>query len=251
MTNGIIMGSELGSFKAVSLSIGQAKKQNSEGQLPRFIVVGLKNAKSMFGKKQNVIIFEDDLSPEIFEVLGKYAQPSKDPRHQGSFDVSLIQFKQSSDYLENKEDWDTLLFLPGGQFQDYKLAKGPCYANDVDGKRIKDKAGNYVIKDSIQVFVQVKYMKPTENGGFETVYEDPFSLSKQGQRMEQRFFSEAYGGVDTVATGFDPLAGSFESGQQAQPQQQPVQQPVAPGMPQQPAMPGQPTQQPGLQNPPL
>lgn len=199
----------------------------------------------MFGKKQNVIVFEDDLSPEIFEVLGRYAQPSKDPRHQGSFDVSLTQFKQSQDYLENKEDWDTLLFLPGGQFQEYKLAKGPCYASDVDGKRMKDKAGNYVIKDSIQVFVQVKYMKPTENGGFETVYEDPFSLSKQGQRMEQRFFSEPYGGVDVNPMGFDPLAGS------SAPEQTVQTQPVAPGMPQQPAMPNQPVQQPVLNNPPV
>lgn len=245
--NGIIMGSELGSFKAVSISIGQAKKPNSDGLLPKFLVVGLKNAKSMFGKKQNVIVFEDDLSPEIFEVLGKYSKPSTDQRHIGALDVNLTQFKQSEDYMNDKEGWDTLLYLPGGQFQDYKLAKGPCYANDVNGNRIKDKAGNFVIKDSIQVFVQVKYMKPTDKGGFETTYEDPFSLSKQGQRMEQRFFTEAYSGVTTTSLGFDPLANAGSVDNQQAPQAPDPFAGIAPQAQQAAPIPGQ---QPQL-NPPV
>lgn len=53
----------------------------------------MKNKKSLLGKKQNVILFDDDLSPEIFAVLQKYATPSADPNHQGGFDVNLAQFK--------------------------------------------------------------------------------------------------------------------------------------------------------------
>lgn len=88
--NTIIPGAQIGAFKTISLSIGQAKKANRDGKISKFLVIGIKNKKSLLGKKQNVILFDDDLSPEIFTVLQKYATPSTDPNHQGDL-MSILQ----------------------------------------------------------------------------------------------------------------------------------------------------------------
>lgn len=233
--NQIIPGAQIGAFKTISLSIGQAKKANRDGKISRFLVIGMKNKKSLLGKKQNVILFDDDLSPEIFTVLQKYATPSADPNHQGGFDVNLANFKTGPEFTQDPDTWNQLLEFPGGCFEEYEFAKGPCYANQIDGSPTLDGNNQKVIRSSISVFVQIDFIDA--NGV--THYIEPYSKNAQGARMEQRFFRNPVEGTTTQQPAFDPT--SLMGGSQ-QPAQQPAQQQPAPQAPGAPgAAPQQPT----------
>lgn len=240
--NQIIPGAQIGAFKTISLSIGQAKKANRDGKISKFLVIGMKNKKSLLGKKQNVILFDDDLSPEIFTVLQKYATPSVDPNHQGGFDVNLAKFKTGPEFAQDPDTWGQLLEFPGGCFEEYEFAKGPCYANQIDGSPTLDGNSQKVIRSSISVFVQIDFIDA--NGV--THYIEPYSKNAQGARMEQRFFRNPVEGIATTQPAFDPT--SLMGGNQ-QPTQQPATQqsgmaasptPTAPPATGAPAAPGTP-----------
>lgn len=243
--NQIIPGAQIGAFKTISLSIGQAKKANRDGKISKFLVIGMKNKKSLLGKKQNVILFDDDLSPEIFAVLQKYATPSADTNHQGGFDVNLANFKTGPEFAQDPDTWGQLLEFPGGCFEEYEFAKGPCYANQIDGSPTLDGNNQPVIRSSISVFVQIDFIDA--NGV--THYIEPYSKNAQGARMEQRFFRNPVSKQSTAEqNAFDPTA--MMGTQQPTATQQPA--PQQPGMaapqvpPQQPATaPGAP-QAPGI-----
>lgn len=235
--NAIIPGSAIGAFKTISLSIGTAKKANREGKISKFLVIGMKNKKSLLGKKQNVILFDDDLSPEIFTILQKYATPSTDPNHQGSMDVNLANFKTSPEFAQDPETWNQLLEFPGGCFEEYEFAKGPCYANQLDGSLTLDGNNQKIIRSSISVFVQIDFI---DANGI-THYIEPYSKNAQGARMEQRFFRTPVDGQGTSQPAFDPtsLMGTSQpegaNAATAQPQPgvtQPQPTPTAPGAPQ-------------------
>lgn len=200
--NAIIPGAQIGAFRTISLSIGTAKKANRENKFSKFLVIGMKNKKSLLGKKQNVILFDDDLSPEIFEVLQKYATPSTDPNHQGGMDVNIVNFKTGPEFAQDPETWNQLLEFPGGCFEEYEFAKGPCYANSVDGSPTLDGNGQQVIRSSIAVFVQIDFIDA--NGV--THYIEPYSKNAQGSRMEQRFFRNAVGDQAATQSAFDPAS---------------------------------------------
>ena len=242
--NAIIPGAQIGAFKTISLSIGQAKKANRDGKISKFLVIGMKNKKSLLGKKQNVILFDDDLSPEIFTVLQKYATPSADPNHQGGFDVNLANFKTGPEFAQDPDTWGQLLEFPGGCFEEYEFAKGPCYANQIDGSPTLDGNNQPVIRSSISVFVQIDFIDA--NGV--THYIEPYSKNAQGARMEQRFFRNPVGQQPAAEqAAFDPTAmmGTQQPTATQQPApQQPMAAPQVP--PQQPATaPGAP-QAPGI-----
>lgn len=235
--NGIIPGAQIGAFKTISLSIGKAKKPNRDGKTSEFLVIGMKNKKSLLGKKQNVILFDDDLSPEIFTVLKKYATASVDPTHQGSFDVNLATFKTSPEFTQDPETWGQLLEFPGGCFEEYEFAKGACYANQVDGSPTLDGNNQPVIRSSVSVFVQIDFIDA--NGV--THYIEPYSKNAQGARMEQRFFRVPVSQSNTAEqNAFDPTAMIAASAPVA-PQQPAAQSPLPPNM--------QGQQQPAAQNP--
>ena len=239
--NQIIPGAQIGTFRTISLSIGQAKKPNAEGKMSKFLVIGMKNKKSMLGKKQNVIIFDDDLSPEIFQVLQQYSTPSTDPNHQGGFDVNIAKFKAGPEFATDPDTWGQLLEFPGGCFEDYEFAKGPCYANQIDGSPTLDGNNQPVVRSSISVFVQIDFI----GADGVTRYIEPYSKNTQGSRMEQRFFRNP---VDQQAAAgqstFDPTAmmntqqpAPAQNAQQIAAPQVPPQQPAAgQGAPQAPGL---------------
>ena len=196
--NGITQGAEISTFKTISLSIGQAKKPNRDGRISKFLVIGMKNKKSLIGKKQNVILFDDDLSPEIFEVLQKYATPSTE--RPGSFDINLADFKAGPEMASDPDTWGLLLEFPGGCFEEYKFQKGACFANQIDGTPTLDGNNKPVIRDSISVFVQIDFIDA--NG--ETHYMEPYSKDTQGARMEQRFFRNPVSPTQAGQNAFDP-----------------------------------------------
>ena len=213
--NTIIQGSQIGAFKTISLSIGQAKKANRDGKMSKFLVIGMKNKKSLLGKKQNVILFEEDLSPEIFETLKKYAKASNDQTHQGSFDVSLADFKASQEFANDPDTWTQLLEFPGGCFEEYQFEKGPCYANDAQGNMVTDGNNQQVIRSSVAVFVQIDFI----DAEGKTHYIEPFSKNAQGARMESRFFRTPVGSTATQQPTFDPASLMGTQQQQPAPQQ--------------------------------
>lgn len=235
--NQIISGAQIGAFRTISLSIGQAKKPNRDGKISKFLVIGMKNKKSLLGKKQNVILFDDDLSPEIFTVLQKYATPSADPNHQGGFDVNIANLKAGPEFTQDPETWNQLLEFPGGCFEEYEFTKGPCYANQIDGSPTLDGNNQPVIRSSVSVFVQIDFIDA--NGV--THYIEPYSKNAQGARMEQRFFRNPVGQQPTAEqAAFDPTAmmqpTTAPSATQMPPQQ--------PGIAAQQVSPQAPTQQP-------
>lgn len=233
--NAIIPGSAIGVFKTISLSIGKAKKANRDSKISKFLVIGIKNKKSLLGKKQNVILFDDDLSPEIFTVLMNYAAPSADPNHQGGFDVNLANFKAGPEFAQDPDTWSQLLEFPGGCFEEYEFAKGPCYANQIDGSPTLDGNNQPVIRSSISVFVQIDFI----GADGVTHYIEPYSKNAQGARMEQRFFRNPVGQQSTAEqAAFDPTA--MMGGQQQVPPQTAQPAMAAPQVPPSPQVPGAP-----------
>ena len=223
--NGIIPGAQIGAFKTISLSLGTATKANREGKISRYLVIGIKNKKSLLGKKQNIILFDDDLSPEIFTVLQKYATPSQD--HTGSFDVNLANFKASSEFASDPETWGQLLEFPGGCFEEYEFSKGPCYGNDVNGQRSLDGNNQPIIRSSVSVFVQIDFI---DAQGI-THYIEPYSKNAQGARIESRFFRTPVDGTTASEPAFDPTSLMQPTAPTAQPQQPTIAQPTAPQQP--------------------
>ena len=236
--NAIIPGAQIGAFRTISLSIGQAKKPNRDGKISKFLVIGMKNKKSLLGKKQNVILFDDDLSPEIFTVLQKYATPSTDPNHQGGFDVNIANLKAGPEFTQDPDTWGQLLEFPGGCFEEYEFTKGPCYANQIDGSPTLDGNNQPVIRSSVSVFVQIDFI---DANGI-THYIEPYSKNAQGARMEQRFFRNPVGQQPAAEqAAFDPTA---MMGTAPSATQMPPQQPAQPGMAAQQVPPQAPPQQP-------
>ena len=224
--NGIIPGAQIGAFRTISLSIGKAKKENRNGKTSEFLVIGMKNKKSLLGKKQNVILFDDDLSPEIFQVLRQYGAPSTDPNHQGGIDINLAKFKASPEFAQDPDTWGQLLEFPGGCFEEYEFAKGPCYANQIDGSPTLDGNNQPVIRSSVSVFVQIDFIDA--NGV--THYIEPYSKNAQGARMEQRFFRVPVSQSNTAEqNAFDPTA-MMGAQTTTAPQQQVAQSPLPPNM---------------------
>ena len=224
--NQIIPGAQIGAFRTISLSIGQAKKPNRDGKISKFLVIGMKNKKSLLGKKQNVILFDDDLSTDIFAVLQKYATPSTDPNHQGGFDVNIANLKAGPEFTQDPETWNQLLEFPGGCFEEYEFTKGPCYANQIDGSPTLDGNNQPVIRSSVSVFVQIDFIDA--NGV--THYIEPYSKNAQGARMEQRFFRNPVGQQPAAEqAAFDPTAmmGTTATSAPQMPPQQPTQQGIA------------------------
>lgn len=231
--NGIIPGSAISTFKTISLSLGKASKANRDGKISEYLVIGMKNKKSLLGKKQNVILFDDDLSPEIFTVLKQYSTPSAD--HTGSFDVNLAKFKASPEFASDPETWGQLLEFPGGCFEEYEFAKGPCYGNDVSGNPSLDGNQQPIIRSSVAVFVQIDFI----DAQGVTHYIEPYSKNAQGARIESRFFRNAVEGNSTPSNAFDPATVMAPP---TQPTQQPTTAIPQPQAPQQPA--AQPTASP-------
>ena len=223
-------GFELSNMEAMSLSVGQSTRQNNDGKTSRFIVLGLKmylmvgNKKRYFGGTVRHVLFEDELPGTAMEVLAKYVAKDatggvlKDQKGGVIIDLKALQ-KSTEDYelCESFLDW------PGGAVDTYTLKKGPCYANDRDGKRSVFN-GSPVIRDSIDVLVQVvQYIdgKPK--------YAPGMSLEGRGQRLENRFWREAVNAQEGQQVPQPPIQ-----------QQPPVTPPVTPEPPVQQPDPNQP-----------
>ena len=203
----MISGASLSTYKTIGMSVGQSKKDNRDGVKSKFVILTCKDKGSMIAKPSRIILFEEDLFPGAVDTLKNYAMTDKDGQKikdaRGGYPIDLKALRESTDF----EDFEGLMLLEGGMVMDYKLKKGMCYANNVDGERTKDGRGNDVMKDTISVFVQVKYFMPTPQGGMQPVFYAGMGLEDRGSRMESQFYREA---VQSHAAASDAAAGGTD-----------------------------------------
>lgn len=180
-----IDGSEFSNYKVTAIQIGQAKSEGLNGKKSRYIVLFVKNKKSRLAAPRHLIIFEDE-EPELINILMNY-KTSNTKNAKDRYTIDLKAFEESDD----ANAMDGLLEFPGMQTVQYKLKKGLCYMNDVNGNRVFKKNSNQAIMtDTITVLVQIDYAVESD-GKMEVHYFDKFDPDTQGQRMENAFYREA------------------------------------------------------------
>lgn len=183
MNNNMILGGEISNYRTIGIGLGVSKKENRDKVKSRYMVFTLKNSRCLMSKKRTEIFFDDDL-PGLYDVLNTFAKP--DPTRPDARIVDMKAFRAS----EFAEEWKGMLEIEGGAVMPYKLRKGACYANDVNGEITKDANENPVVRDTINVFVIIDKMMPSESG-MKTLFFDGFDPDSRGQRLEARFWRTA------------------------------------------------------------
>ena len=183
----IIAGSVIGTYETTAITIGVSQNANNDGIKAKFAILTVKDNYSAGARPKRLIFFEGEtISSEEIAILAKYKAATADAK--GGYAVSIQALKASA------EDWPTMqkwFSWPGGNCEDYKLRKGLCYGNDVDGKRSVKKDGTNIITDTISVFTQVKFFTPEPDGSLKPHYVAGLGLEEQGRRMEDRFYKVA------------------------------------------------------------
>lgn len=191
-----INGSELSCYKTTAIQLGVAKKENKQHKKPRFAVLFVRNKMaSITCKTRRILLFEDEY-PGLIDILAKYKSDTADKN--GRFTVKIQDLKNSPDAAEVEDLWE----FQGMKTEQYKLKKGLCYMNDVDGNRVTRNDGSAVMVDTITVLVQVQFILE-DNGKLKTTYVDGYDPDTQGQKMENSFYKEA---VNTAPASTDTEA---------------------------------------------
>lgn len=197
METSIIQGIELGSFEAIAISLGQAKRENRDGKKSKFAVFTYQSTYSGRVKPVRDILWEDDLGSATFQKLMEYrvvgddGNPVKDAKGGYIVDIDKILDKSEEATGNRAEKRIRKLYIevPGGMIVPFKL-QGERYANDVDGQPVLDKAGNRVKKSVIKVFVQVQNIIPGDDGKPVTQYVGGISPEVKGLELQERFYKE-------------------------------------------------------------
>ena len=195
----IIKGEELSTYVTTGISIGQSKKPNRQGQLSEFAVFTINDADAIAARSRRIIIFNDE-KPEVIERLKAYCktvQVNGENRQIVDMNKLITDLEAEPELIKKRDQLYKMLEFKGGMVTQYKLRKGLCYMNDVNGNPVKDRHGNTIKRDSVTIFVWVKNMTPNEQGGYTTTYYDGYSPWEQGQRMEDRFFEKKVEGTMT------------------------------------------------------
>lgn len=209
MENQIINGIELGSFEAISISLGKARNENRDGKKSRFAVFTYQSTYSGRVAPVRDIIFEENLGSLTFETLMSYRKKDaegndmKDSR--GGYIVDVDAIYAAAEQPGNRTEKrivKTLIEVPGGMIVPFKL-QGERYANDVDGQPVLNKAGQRVKKQVIKVFVQVQNIVPGADGKPVTNYVGGISPEVRGLEMQERFYREV---VPTAGTPVEETA---------------------------------------------
>lgn len=207
-----ILGKELSTYKATSISLGQSKNDNSDGIKSRFVALTLKDKYSIGAKPVRHVLFEDEVGTNAFEELmqcrsiGADGKPIVDPKNGYVVDTAMVakrsaeriqedanikKMMQDDDKPEDPLMLDKLLKWEGGMTQPYKFPTGPRYGNDANGNPTKDKDGNQIVKSEIDVFVQVKDVVIKEDGTRDYTYVNGMNPSTRGERIMRTFFKKA------------------------------------------------------------
>lgn len=193
----LIKGAELGTYKTIAMSIGQAERENRNGVKSKFLVLVVRDADSAAARSKRIIFWEEDV-PGLIEKIKVFASSTPNPITKG-YDIDMNAMRAA----ENHADFDDYLRFPGMIEEQFKLTKGACYANNVNRERVLDGSGNPVVRDTISVLVQVKFVMPDGKMIYFSGM-DPYST---GSRIEQRFWREPVN-----ATGATQAQGAGEVG---------------------------------------
>jgi hypothetical protein len=185
----ILKGKDFSMWLTSGICIGISEKENRDGVKSKYAIFTVYDEDG--GDPTKVFKFEDQLFPGAVELLAKYkllddqSRGVKDAR--GRTVINMKALKSS----EDAEQFSRFMVWPGGLIEDYKLKKGPCYANDMDGKPVLDRNKARVIKSTIKIFTQVKMYIVDENGKMSPKYLNGMGLEENGDRMERTFYTEA------------------------------------------------------------
>lgn len=194
-----ILGKDLSTYKAIAISLGQSKNENNDGVKSRFVALTLKDKFSIGARKVSHILFEDEIGTEAFEELmqcraiGADNKPILDQHNGYVVSAQLVKersVERKKSDVDNEDPLmlDTLLIWEGGMTQIYKFPGGSRYGNDANGKPTTDKDGNQIVKDSIEVFVQVKDVVIKEDGTRDYTYVSGMNPNTRGERLMRTFF---------------------------------------------------------------
>lgn len=212
MESQIINGIELGSYEAIAVSLGRAKKENRDGKKSRFAVFTYQSTYSGRTKPVRDIIFEEDLGSDTMEKLKEYIKKDgennemKDSRGGLIVDIDKILDDADAGNRAAKRIRRLYLEVPGGMIVPYKL-QGERYANDVDGQPILNKQNQRVKKSVIRVFVQIQNIIPGDDGKPVTNYVGGVSPEVKGQELQDRFYRDV---VPTQAPNAEETASGDE-----------------------------------------
>ena len=190
----IIKGADISVYETTAMTMAVAKNENRNGVKAKFLILLAKDAESGIAHATRIPMFEEDLGDAIFETLSKYrlldndGKPKTDAKGGYPIDLAALRAAMKEDD-ELKRTFDKLLVLGGGMMEDYDMG-AEYYANDIDGKRVKDGRGNDVVKRVISVFVQVKHYLPTPDGGLKPIYFAGMGLHERGSRLKAQFYRE-------------------------------------------------------------
>lgn len=196
----IVKGSDMSNYITVGMSLGVAKKANRDGITAKFVVFTVQDEDGGFAGAVRHIMFEDDLFPGAIDLLAKYrmmkdGNPVVDAK--GGYPIDMKALRNGEDV----EQFNRYLRVPGGMVMDYNLKKGECYANNVNGERVKDGQNHDVTKTCIPVFVQVKFFTVNDEGKMIPNYAPKMGLEERGDRLERQFYREAVHKQATIPVG--------------------------------------------------
>lgn len=196
----IVKGSDMSNYNTVGMSLGVAKKANRDGIVAKFVVFTVQDEDGGFAGAVRHIMFEDDLFPGAVELLAKYrmmdnGKPVQDAK--GGYPIDMKALRNG----EDANEFARYLRIPGGMVMNYQLKKGECYANNVNGERVKDGQNHDVTKTSIPVFVQVKFFTVGDDGKMIPNYAPKMGLEERGDRIERQFYREAVHQQTTIPAG--------------------------------------------------
>lgn len=176
-------GAEISNYRTIGISLGQSKRPNIEGKKSKYIVLIVKNSKSLASKARRLTIFEEDL-PQAFECFSAFA--SKTPNDHGEYPVDIPAFKADPSAMSQ---WGDLLSFPGGIIIRYPLSKGMCYQNDIDGNPVFIKGTQErVMTDCISVFGQIDFVSENDKGGLDYHWIEGFDPYVNGARIERNLY---------------------------------------------------------------
>ena len=228
----IIKGSDMSNFKTVGMTLCKAKNQNTDGVLSAFVVLLVKDTLKGCNKPVKHIMWEDDLFPGACHILAKYRMidaqtgaPIQDTR--GGFPIDMVALKKAMGEGQEAEGFADIMEHPGGMIETYPFRKGLCYANDREGKRVKNKAGEDVVRSEIPVFVQVKFFTVNADGELKAHYAPGMDLNYRGARLEDQFYRIAVNNSGTPAVTVSTSQQSAAQQAPEQPAQQSAEQQAA------------------------
>ena len=181
----IIQGKEFSNYETVGISLGISKNDNRENKKSRYFVFQIANSKNKMVGTRKEIFFEDKMANGLWDLLNTFSKD--DPLHEGGKMVDLAAFKESEFFKQ----YEYIMSWPGGIVIPYPLKKGECYVNDVNRKRVTNKWDEPVTRRVINVFCQIDFAIPGENGQMDVHYFEGFGPEERGDEQESRFFREA------------------------------------------------------------